>query len=238
LTLDVLLGAAFGTLAHLSPAQRAQGEQTWNRIRDWAKTLAPSQREALETLRQAQHLNVDSLPGQAAAPKDTQAHYERMKTALNQILHDEPVNIMDLPAAKVIEDSARTEQARQLGETLQNEAQSLRLELGLPEPDAVAAPVVARPSEAAPVERPPVKPAPEGMPPELPPVRDPLFEEAQRISAERPDETITIGRDSEGAPVMTTVKQYLDDALRDVDQARTDAKLFEVAATCYLGRNQ
>src|SRR3990167_712972 len=41
LTLDVLLGAAFGGIVHLSPAARAQGAEMWTRMEAWGKGLKP-----------------------------------------------------------------------------------------------------------------------------------------------------------------------------------------------------
>jgi hypothetical protein len=107
LTTDVLLGAAFGSLAHLSPAQRAQGAETWGKIKSWAENLSPSQVDALATLRIAQHMNVDSAAGIPEGLKDIEAHVNRMRTALDQTVRDEPVEVSTMPEPMMKADDAR-----------------------------------------------------------------------------------------------------------------------------------
>lgn len=111
MTLDVLLGMAFGSLAHLSPKARAQGTEMWGKIADWAKTAKPSEVDALLTLRQAQHLNVDSMPGKSADPLDIDAHNVRMRTAIEQLARGERVDVSDLPGPKVAADPLRIQEA-------------------------------------------------------------------------------------------------------------------------------
>ena len=48
-------------------------------VRAWAEAATPSQKAAIATLREAQHLNVDSTPGKPLEPVDVQAH---VRTAL------------------------------------------------------------------------------------------------------------------------------------------------------------
>lgn len=93
LTMDVLLGAAFGAIVHMSPAQRAQGTEMWQRITNWAEALTPSQKSALVALRLAQHLNVDSAPGIPAGPVDVEAHVNRVKTAIEQLERGQKVEV-------------------------------------------------------------------------------------------------------------------------------------------------
>jgi len=93
LTLDVLLGLAFGGIAHLSPQMRAQGKEAWERIGAWAEKLTPSEKAAIATLRTAQHLNEDSLPGVPASAGDVDAHVARMRQALDQTIRGEPVEV-------------------------------------------------------------------------------------------------------------------------------------------------
>jgi len=136
LTLDVLLGAAFGTLAHLSPAQRAQGAAYWERIRSWGETLSPSQVEAVAALRQAQHLNVDSVGGTPASVKDIDLHVARIRTAIDQLASDRRVDVSDLPTAKV-EADGRFVEAKARGDDLLKIAERVRVEEGLaPVPEA------------------------------------------------------------------------------------------------------
>lgn len=96
LTTDALLGLAFGSLTHFSPAQRAQGKQTWEKMGQWAEAWTPTQKDALATLREAQHLNVDSTPGQPVGPIDIDTHVNRMRTSLDQMIRGEPVNVSDV----------------------------------------------------------------------------------------------------------------------------------------------
>lgn len=100
LTLDVLLGLAFGGIAHVVPSQRAQGAAAWNRINDWAKTLKPTEIDALMVLREAQHLNADSLPGRPATEQDISVHVDRMRSAIDSLARDEPVNVEPIKVSR------------------------------------------------------------------------------------------------------------------------------------------
>ena len=108
LTLDVLLGAAFGGVAHLSPSQRAQGREFIARLKSWGQDLKPSDVDALQVLRQAQHMNVDSMPGKPVDVQDIEAHVQRVKAAIDQLAGDRPVQVDDLPAPRVEPNAART----------------------------------------------------------------------------------------------------------------------------------
>jgi hypothetical protein len=90
----------------------------------------------------------------------------------------------------------------------------------------------AQPAKAAPSSPPPgeARSAGASAQPDL------LAQEAQRIVAARPDAVITIGRNADGTPVAVTAQKFLADALADVHQAREQASLFEVAASCMLGK--
>ncbi len=96
MTLDVLMGLAFGGLVHYSPTQRAQGAKAWESIGAWAKNLNPSDKAAIVTLREAQHLNLDSTPGKPVSDVDIEAHVNRMRTAIDQIASDKPVAVEDI----------------------------------------------------------------------------------------------------------------------------------------------
>lgn len=115
LTIDILLGLAFGGIAHYVPTQRAQGAEAWGKIRDWAKTLKPSDIDALLVLREGQHINQDSLPGKPVTPADVSAHVERIRTAIDQLASDRPVNVEDIKVSRgtsentSIESMAKTE---------------------------------------------------------------------------------------------------------------------------------
>ncbi|MEL0113643.1 MAG: hypothetical protein VW835_18065, partial [Rickettsiales bacterium] len=72
LTLDLLLGMAFGGVAHVSPEMRAQGKDVWARIANWAENLTPEQVDALAAVRQAEHLNAETAPGVLRTPADVE----------------------------------------------------------------------------------------------------------------------------------------------------------------------
>lgn len=136
ITLDVLLGLAFGSLAHISPAQRAQGEAAWGKLRGFMERWQPSEIDALATLRQAEHLNVDSVPGKAIGPEDVIAHVERMKTAIEQLARNEPVEVSNRPAPNTAPDPVRTAESERNLTFLKEEAERIRVEEGLPRSDA------------------------------------------------------------------------------------------------------
>lgn len=126
LTLDVLLGLTFGGLAHLSPAQRAQGEAAWKRIQEWTGTLKPSDIDALATLRQAEHLNVDAQPGRPERPTDVNAHTEAMRQAVDDLLNDRPVNIDALmEGARFLPDGERASFGKRMTDELNSQARRL-----------------------------------------------------------------------------------------------------------------
>jgi hypothetical protein len=111
LTLDVLLGAAFGGIAHINPRMRAEGDAWQARLKEWGAKLKPSEVDAMATLRQAQHLNADSLPGKPVDVEDVNAHVARMRQALDDLANDRPVQVEDLPAGRFEADEARAAEA-------------------------------------------------------------------------------------------------------------------------------
>lgn len=125
ITLDVLLGLAFGGLVHLSPKQRAQGEAAWRRIEAWTKGLKRSDLDAIAVLRQGEHRNVDAAPGKLAGIEDVEAHGQRMRTVQEQLANDRPVQVEDLPAPKFEPDSARAAEAERVFAEMQAEAEAL-----------------------------------------------------------------------------------------------------------------
>lgn len=126
LTLDALLGMAFGTLAHISPAQRAQGAEIWKRIEGWAKGLPPSDVDAIAALRQAQHLNVDSAPGTPADLGAIQSHTQAMRQAIDDVLAGRQVNIDDIVAgAQFLPDEQRNAFRAQAADYLAEQARAI-----------------------------------------------------------------------------------------------------------------
>lgn len=256
LTLDVLLGLGFGAITHLSPAQRAQGAETWRRMTEWGRSLKADDVEALATLRQAQHANVDSLPGRPAESTDLDAHRARLNTAVEQLLRDEPVNVADLPGGRFEPVPERFTGAQARAEDLMAAAERLRVEQGLPPPpepetaparapaltpeqtSAIAAETAAEPATLLQRLRDGLRnlltpeaaaPAARAEP------ADPVARAAQRFVDERPDAVMITGHDADGQPLSRPVREVLEETRAQVERTRQDAKLFAVAAECLLG---
>jgi hypothetical protein len=225
ITLDVLLGLAFGGLAHLSPAQRAQGAEVWGRIEQWTKNLKSSDIEALATLRQAQHLNVDSMGGKPVDVTDIDKHVQRTRKAIDQLSRDEPVNVDDLPAPRIEADPVRVAENEARFRDLMAEAEQVRTEEGL-------APLVD--TNLLGVVKKGAKKVVEVLTKEDKP-SDPLTDAARLFVKENPDLRIDHGNDAEGNPVTRSARQMLDDSDANMKKANEDANLFKVAASCILG---
>lgn len=219
-TLDVLLGAAFGYITHLSPAMRRQGREFVNQLEAWGRTVKPSDVDALATLRQAQHMNVDSMPGKPVGVQDIEAHVQRMKAAIEQMANDRPVQVEDMPAPRFEADPVRMAEAEARANELVEIAEQVRQAEGLPEV-RTADLDPATPRTYAPME------FSDG---------DPLVATAHAILDQSPDLTFSMGKDADGNSITMSARQFLDDARADVAQALDDARLFEVAARCLLGR--
>jgi len=228
-TLDVLLGLAFGGIAHLSPAQRAQGAKVWGQLREWGIGMKPSDVDAIAALRQAQHLNVDSMPGRPVDVTDIEAHVQRLRTAIDQLATDRPVEVSDLPAARVEPDAPRMAENEIRARELVAAAERVRVEENLP-PIEPEAPLATRQAGTPPGEPELARASAfEGEP------IDPVAAEAQRIATEQPDVEMTLGKDADGQPVKKTIRQFLDDSVEAARFAEDDARLFEVAANCMIG---
>lgn len=77
--LDVLMGLAFGYKAHI----------------DAPRLLTPSQRDAVLTARNNDHLHRQTMPGDPTNPRAAMAHSNALSTAIGQVLRGESVNIAD-----------------------------------------------------------------------------------------------------------------------------------------------
>jgi hypothetical protein len=105
-TLDVLLGLAFGAYAHISPAQRAQGAAAWAQLDQLMGRAKPSEVDALAVLRTAQHLNEDSLPGKPVTDDAVRTHVEKLRSAIDSLARDHPVDVerTDVPRETSVRD--------------------------------------------------------------------------------------------------------------------------------------
>lgn len=233
MTLDVLLGAAFGAFAHLSPAQRAQGAAAWERIGKWGKDLNPSEVDAAATLRQAQHINVDSVGGKPADLPDIEAHVNRMRTALDQFGRDQPIHVEDMPAPKV-EADGRFAQAGTRAEQLAKMAENARVAEGLPPPDNIPDLPTAKVVEKAASDASAQAQRPEGQE-GAGKAADPLAQAAERFVVDNAELQVRVGQSADGEPVTMTAKQYLEQSRAEAAKMREDAPLFQVAARCLFG---
>ncbi len=227
LTLDVLLGAAFGGIAHINPRMRAEGEAWQKRLTEWGAKLKPSEVDALATLRQAQHLNADSMPGKPVDVADTNAHVDRMRQAIDDLANDRPVNVEDMPAPRFESDAARAAEAEMAVKAMQDEAKAEGMVLEENVLPKVSPQETAARAKAAPEAG---KPATEAAEPV-----DPVTTAAARFAAENPDLPIFVGKNADGSDITTTPRQWLEDADAAMRQANDDVKLFEIAAGCLLG---
>lgn len=236
ITLDVLLGAAFGAITHLSPRQRAEGAAMWQKVTDWGKTLKPSDVEALATLRQAQHLNADTLPGIPDGPASNEAHYQRMKTAVQQLLVDEPVQVDNLPGGRFEPDAARMAEAEKNGAALTEIAERVRVDEGVPRAIETEGPPAARSVEPPRnAETQPAGPTARADEAEAP---DPLAYSADRVATLYPDAHFDVEVDDNGTrkTLSLSPQDYLALMREDVAQAQQDAGLFQAAAACLFGK--
>lgn len=140
LTLDVLLGAAFGGIAHINPRMRAEGDAWHAKLKEWGAKLKPSEVDALAALRQAQHLNADSLPGKPVDVEDVNAHVARMRQAIDDLANDRPVNVEDMPAGRFEPDAVRRAEAEKVVDGWIEEAGPLPEPAKVSPPDTAAYP--------------------------------------------------------------------------------------------------
>jgi hypothetical protein len=197
--------------------------------------------DALAVLRQAQHLNADSMPGKPVEPVDIENHVQRVKKALEQTLRDEPVDVSDIPQPRFEADETRLADMARRARELAMLAEDVRKDEGLAKPPEE--PITPSPTETeAPAAESGARtepPPPRGSRPgeaagaEAP---DPVRLAAEKFVAERPDMLLKVGDDAEGKPILKTTKEFLDEARQAAADAREDVGLFEAAAQCLLGR--
>lgn len=82
-TLDVMLGAAFGGLAHLDARGAPQH----------APKLTATDEAALLVVNQARHMEDSTPQGRPATDADATMHADAMRQAIDQVLRDEPVTV-------------------------------------------------------------------------------------------------------------------------------------------------
>lgn len=229
LTLDALMGMAFGAVTHVSPHARAQGKETWEKISAWAEKLNPSDVDSILVLRQAQHLNEDSLPGTPLGAKDINDHVQRVRTAIDDIVAGREVKVDDMPAGKFEPDAARFDEAQTRAGELSKSAEEIRTESDLPKPPETEGPQA--------IARTGTPPGEGGGParPEVAKEADPLAAAAHGFVDANKDMKLRVGTDADGAPIHKTASEFLKGVKADAAKAKDDSKLFSVAAECMLG---
>lgn len=230
-TLDVLLGMAFGGLAHISPEASARGAKEWDKIKEWANNLTPSDKDALAILREGEHINVDSMPGKPVDLTDVNKHVVITRSAINQILQDKDIQIADLPEPKFEADPVRLENQRANADSLVAEAERVRIQGGFSEPPLETP---QSPVETASTPPPEVESPARGGAIEEKQI-DPVAQAADNFVSNNPDLRITTGTDANGEPITMTAGEFLTKARETSAEARNDVKLFQIAAECLLG---
>ncbi len=212
LTLDVLLGMAFGGVAHINPEMRAQGKDAWARIATWAQDLTPAQVDAIAALRQAEHLNVETAPGTLKTPEDVEANVNRAKAALEQVLRDEPVQVEQMPAPRVEPDTARQVDAETRVAEMMADAERVRTEEGIQELLA-AEPTPARARATTEAEG---APAPTGRAVPPPPRGEAGEARATPEAQDEPDPWLQVGRENAPAAEPAPARGLEDQEVRDI----------------------
>lgn len=225
--IDVLTGAAFGTLAHLHMRQ--------------------ADREAMLTAANAKHFQNDTAPGHPVDVAADVAHQQALETAIEQTLLGEPVSV---PAGVVQADFTHRERNASVeGRALAAQDAGISLE---PEP-AREAPVAERPSpedtvlaagdlQAALKER--AAPQEAGTQPAVAPpgqaeqARQPAsaaVTAAEQAVAQADFPVPTGEMDAAGHPMVRSARELLAEADAGIAQAQNDANGFHAAVACFLG---
>lgn len=238
-TLDLLMGAAFGGLAHLDARGQAARTEIFNE----------QTKNAILTLNQTRHLEGVALPGKESIPGDLNKGVLAVRTAMDQMLRGEPVDVEQIThGMKTAPDPARIKAQAEAADVGMRAAAELM-------PDAQAA------IEPAPVIEPTtvgnktaqtVQPAGDvgagtaraplaegGSPVDQPGAAkpaDPIVQTARTIAAERPDMRVPTGElDAQGNAVSMTASEYMAHAAETTRLTQADAGLFKTAITCLLG---
>lgn len=93
-------------------------------------------------------------------------------------------------------------------------------------------PLARNPEPVAPARAPAQAAEPKGEAAAQP---DPLLTEARQRIAEHGDTPVPVGVDENGQPVLRKLSEVLDDVTKQTQQAKADASLFQVAASCMIG---
>ena len=211
-TLDALLGAAFGGMAHLSAR------------------FTPTDQAALLVANQARHMETTTLPGLPVSDADATMHVQALRQAIDQTLRGEPVNVDQvLQDAHFVPDAGIARDRAVVVDELQRQAAE-----AAPQGDVIQPLPLREPARGAEMPR-EAETLPTGE--ALPADTDPTSMKARRIAAENPDLQIPSGEFApDGTPVMRRAADVLADSDRELAGAKaTVPDLFKSAANCLLG---
>lgn len=228
-TLDVMLGAAFGGLAHME----ARG----------APKLTPTDEAALLVANQARHLEDATPQGRPVTDADATMHAEAMRQAIDQVLRGERVTVdaMTKDMRMVPDEVQYRERAEVLEEAQRLAQQEAPIEMPIL-PKIGAEPMVEGQGTLAGAVKQFVGRLLAGDQTEqaagiMPAEHDPASLKARQFALEQPDLAISTNHvDADGNPV--TLKAADAIALADAEVAHaqaTAANLFKTAAHCLLG---
>lgn len=226
--IDVLMGAAFGAVAHYGPKPAdaaVTGETPPQQTR-----LLPEERAALLTASSARNWD-ESAPGRPASDVDLAMHNNAMSAALEQMMRNEPVDV-----ASHIEGAAfapRETSGVELINTMRKEfgdefeqpapvADTTRADA----PTTIAEPDTTTPSQADGKSRLAVGKTAAAEDPEI---------AAARAAIERQPEGAMIDLGDEDNPMIVDVRQAWQQVEAEMQQAKKEAEGFMAAVTCYLG---
>ena len=206
-TLDVMLGAAFGALAHVR-TPRAPGAP------EPAK-LTPTEESALLVANQVHHMEA-AAPGRAVTDADATLHADAMRQALEQTLRGELVTVDNLTRdMRMVNDPAQTTERAAVGA----EAQRLS-ELEAPAVDPITLPD---------------RPTPRAV--ESLAGASPESVKARQFAQDQPELRIPTNlTDAEGRPVTLGAHEALSLADAELSFVRQrGADVFQAVAQCLLG---
>jgi len=213
---DLLSGAAFGTLAHLA---------------------SPSVRDAAGAAANAKHFQHDTAPGDPADIAASIAHQNAMEAAMRATLEGEPVDLSGTGIDKAeFTPRERTPAFTETPEELQGVDEAIKSK-PTENPERVDLPETIAEGEASktiesetPASR---DKAPSGFEPTT---VDPVVASARSALAEK-DFPIPTGEiDADGRMITRSARELMDQADEDVARAQSDSKAFEALASCILSR--
>jgi len=223
--MDVLLGAAFGGIAHLT----ASGKNVEIKSDD----LTPQERNAILTANNAKHFQQDSAPGMPADLPSSVAHQNAMTTAMEQIARGEAVDvsaIKNIDNASFIPVPKKMLQPEDIGvarETLDadlidNAMFGTQRETLPPEMFDQAEPVKENAISTT-----------ENTNQDLPQILQTREYGEARTLIESNDFMVNIGDETNAN--LVSARELLMDIEKTAKLAETDSKAFEAAMSCYIG---